>query len=61
MNRYIYYWLCVFVAPFGFKWMEKNCPYGHVDGCPNWNCPGHYQDNQYKKECLVRNRDNYTK
>ena len=34
MNRYIYYWLCVFVAPFGFKWMIKKCPYGYVDACP---------------------------
>ena len=44
MNRYIYYWLCVFVAPFGFKWMIKKCPYGYVDACPNWNCQDIIED-----------------
>ena len=61
MNRYLYYWLCVFVAPFGFKWMIKKCPYGYVDACPNWHCPGHYRGRKYYRECLGQNRDNYTK
>lgn len=57
MNRYLYYWLCVFVAPMGFKWMISNCPYGYTDGCPNWHCPGHYRGRKYVRECLGRNRD----